>query len=83
MTPTAGAVIVDEVLRTVTGSSGEVSMSLVPGKYLGQMRLSDDRYFQFTVPDGAGPFLAEEFPGLVNMNCHARPVARARFRAAC
>jgi hypothetical protein len=57
VTPTADAAIVDEVLRTVTGPGGEVSMALVPGKYLGQVRLSDaDRYFSFTVPDGAGPF---------------------------
>ena len=56
--PQGDAAIVDEVLRTVTGPGGEVSMALVPGKYLGQIRLSDvDRYFQFTVPDGAGPFV--------------------------
>lgn len=56
--PQGDAAIVDEVLRTVTGPGGEVSMALVPGKYLGQIRLSDaDRYFQFAVPDGAGPFV--------------------------
>jgi len=56
--PQGDAAIVDEVLRTVTGPDGGVSMALVPGQYLGQIRLSDaDRYFQFTVPDGAGPFV--------------------------
>jgi hypothetical protein len=53
-----GAIVVDQVLTTQTGPGGEVSMALLPGKYLGQVRLSDaDRYFQFAVPDTSGPFL--------------------------
>ena len=53
-----GAVVVDQVLTTQTGPEGEVSMALLPGKYLGQVRLTDtDRYFQFAVPDTSGPFL--------------------------
>lgn len=53
-----GAVVVDQLLNTQTGSGGEVSMALLPGRYLGQVRLSDaDRYFQFAVPDTTGPFL--------------------------
>lgn len=64
-----GAVIVDQVLATQTGPAGEVSMSLVPGRYLGRVRLSDaDRYFQFSVPDSAGPFVIGDLLTITDVN---------------
>ncbi|HHW33391.1 MAG TPA: hypothetical protein GXX24_04500 [Paracoccus solventivorans] len=52
------SVIVDEVFRTATNALGEVDVSVVPGAYLVMVRLADqDRYFEVSVPEGAGPLL--------------------------
>ena len=55
----AGAVstLVPYPVYTVSGSEGEISVSLVPGRY--QVRVSGHRTFSVQVPEAAGAVLAQ------------------------
>ncbi len=76
------SVVVDEVERTVLSAAGEIAVYLVPGSYLARIALEDvDRYFEFGVPEGSGPWAIEAAVEAATPFVSSASVAAARAEA--
>lgn len=76
-----GSVVVDEIERTTLTAQGEIAVSLLPGAYLGRIALEDtDRFFEFGVPEGTGPYPIED--GIETASPFLQPPSLAEAQAA-